>query len=156
VALFSVTEDGGFQRWDAHMPPRRGLPGDPLPAGEVFSLPYYMARAFDLFRTLVLDTTVDGRGLGPQPTSEGTSDPVGAVTYLARLGTFATAATLAEGLGVLATILGSASSSASLSLLKEAEAVCSRLRLWLEDRWLAEDQHRFLWEVADLTLASLV
>ena len=30
------------------MPPRPGLPGDPLPAGEVFSLPYYMAKAFDL------------------------------------------------------------------------------------------------------------
>src|SRR4029453_1846039 len=136
-----------FQRWDAHMPPRAGLPGDPLPAGEVFSLTYYMAKAFDLFRTLVLDTTLDGRGLGPQPTRERASDAAGAVAYLARLGTFATAATLAEGLGVLATILGAAPASASAGLLKEAEAVCSRLRLWLEDRWLADDQHRFLWEV---------
>ena len=89
VALFSVAENGGFQRWDAHMPPRPGLPGDPLPAGEVFSLPYYMAKAFDLFRTLLLDTTVDGRGLGPQPPPYGTGDLAGAIAYLARLGAFA-------------------------------------------------------------------
>ena len=156
VALFSVAEHGGFQRWDAHMPPRPGLPGDPLPAGEVFSLPYYMSKAFDLFRTLVLDTTVDGRGFGPRPAPDGSADPAGAVAYLARLGTFATAATLAEGLGLLATVLGSASASLNVNLLNAAEAICSRLRLWLEDRWLADDEHRFLWEVADLTLASLV
>ena len=156
VALFSVAEDGGFQRWDAHMPPRPGLPGDPLPAGEVFSLTYYMSKAFDLFRTLVLDTTVDGRGLGPRPARAASSDPAAAVAYLARLGRFATVAALAAGLGLLATILGSAPASLNGTLLDAAEAACGRLRLWLEDRWLADDEHRFLWEVADLTLASLV
>ena len=155
VALFSTAEHGGFQRWDAHMPPRPGLPGDPLPAGEVFSLPYYMAKAFDLFRTLLLDTTVDGRGLGPQPPPEGTGDLAGAIAYLARLGAFASVAALAEGLGVLATLLRSAPQAQEGAVLASAEAICSRLRLWLEDRWLADDEHRFLWEVADLTLATM-
>jgi uncharacterized protein with NAD-binding domain and iron-sulfur cluster len=156
VALFSVAEHGGFQRWDAHMPPRAGLPGDPLPQGAVFSLPYYMAKAFDLFRALLLDTTVDGRGLGPQPTADGAGDLADAVAYLTKLGTFASIAALAEGLGLLATLLGSAAAPLNSGLLASAEAACARLRLWLEDRWLASDDHRFMWEVADLTLASMV
>jgi uncharacterized protein with NAD-binding domain and iron-sulfur cluster len=154
VALFSVAENGGFQRWDAHMPPRLGLPGDPLPAGLVFSLPYYMAKAFDLFRALLLDTTVDGHGLGPP--SDLSGDLVAALGYVTRLGAFAGAAALAEGLGLLATILRTASGALETGVLDAAESLCDRLRQWLEDRWLADDPHRFLWEVADLTLATMV
>lgn len=155
IALYSVAESGGFQRWDARMPTRPGLPGDPLPSGEVFSLAYYMAKAFDLFRALLLDTKVDGRGLGSAPGDGLSIRPAAAIAYLAGLGTFATAAALAEGLGVLSTLLRTAS-TASTGLLDAAEAVCGRLRQWLEDRWLADHEHRYLWEVADLTLASMV
>lgn len=156
IALVSATEDGGYQRWDAHMPPRPGLPGDPLPTDEVFSLPYYLARSFDLFRTLVLDTAVEGQGLGPDQGSDGRVEIPDALTYLLRLGGFATAATLAEGLGLLAVVLRSAGGISDTRLLQAAETVCGRLRRWLEDRWVADDRHRFLWEVADLTLASIV
>jgi uncharacterized protein with NAD-binding domain and iron-sulfur cluster len=149
IALYSTVENGGWQRWDAHMPARAGLPGDPLPPGEVFSLTYYMSRAFDLFRTLVLDTEVDGRGVVPV-------QPAGAMAHLAGLGAFATAAALAEGLGVLATILRTATPAIGRVWTGPAEAICSRLRTWLEDRLLADADHRFLWEIADLTLASLV
>jgi len=90
IALLSAAEHGGFERWDAHLPPRPGLPGDPLDPGEVFSLRYYMAGAFDLLRALVLDTTVDGRGLADDRWAQG--DLKGLVDYLARLGRFATAA----------------------------------------------------------------
>jgi uncharacterized protein with NAD-binding domain and iron-sulfur cluster len=155
VALFSAAEAGGFQRWDAHMPSRPGLPGDPLPAGEVFSLPYYMAKAFDLFRALLLDTTVDGRGLGSQP-AEDPGDLSGALANLARLGSFTGLAALAEGLGVLATALRTASGALEARILESAEALCEQMRQWVEDRWLADDPNRFLWEVADLTLATMV
>src|ERR1041384_1729533 len=33
IALFSAAEHGGFERWNAHMPPRPGLPGDAMPPG---------------------------------------------------------------------------------------------------------------------------
>lgn len=155
VALFSVAEGGGFQRWDTHLPPRPGLPGDPLPAGEVFSLPYYMAKAFDLFRALILDTRVDGQGLGPGPLAGRSGDAKAQFAYLAELGAFATAAALAEGLAVLSVLLRDPSQGTA-RLLSGAEAVCARLRQWVEDRWLADNEHRFLWEVAELTLASLV
>jgi uncharacterized protein with NAD-binding domain and iron-sulfur cluster len=156
VALFSTAEHGGFQRWDVHMPPRPGLPGDPLPPGHDFSLPYYLSKAFDLLRALALDTTMDGRGVGPSPTAETPSDAAGAMAYLTRLGTFATAAAMAEGLGLLATLLGSTPDVLRRGVLDSVEAICSRLRQWLEDRWLADDPHRFLWEITDLTLATTV
>ncbi len=156
IALYSVAEDGGFQRWDAHMPPRPGLPGDPLPPDATFSLTNYMARAFDLFQALILDTTVDGKGLGPPLGDDGRVAPAEALAYLMRLGGFATAAALAEGLGLVAALLRTTGGISELAAVRAAEAVCARLRQWIEDRWLADDDHRFLWEVADLTLASVV
>jgi uncharacterized protein with NAD-binding domain and iron-sulfur cluster len=153
IALMSASEHGGFERWDAHMPPRPGFPGDPLPPGEVFSLRYYMAKAFDLLRALVLDTTVDGRGIADEVALRGL-DLRGLIDYLVRLGSFATAAALAEALGVVAAILRLISpADASLAAVDKA---CDRLRGWLEERWLADDERRFLWEIADLTLATLV
>ena len=153
IALFSAAESGGFERWTAHMPPRPGLPGDPRSAGEAYSLTHYMASAFDLFRTLVLDTAVDGRGFwgieeGGEAPSLGDQ-----IARLARLAAFTTAASLAESLGVLSAMVRSVSSLAP-ALADNIEAVCERARAWLEDRWVADSEHRFLWEVADLTLAA--
>ena len=152
IALLSAAEHGGFERWDAHLPPRPGLPGDPLDPGEVFSLRYYMAGAFDLLRALVLDTTVDGRGLADDRWAQG--DLKGLVDYLARLGRFATAAALGEALGVVAAILRMVSPGDGG--LTGVDRACDALRGWLEERWVADHEHRFVWEIADLTLATLV
>ena len=157
VTLYSAAEHGGFERWDAHMPPRRGMPGDPLPPGEVFSLTYYMARSFELFRALVLDTRVDDKGLIPVPTAGETGNFASQIAYVGRLAAFMTAATMAEALGVLATLLRTvADASLGRQMLPAAEAVCRGLRQWLEDGWLANDKRRYLWEVADLALATIV
>ncbi len=154
IALYSAAEAGGFERWDAHMPPRPGLPGDPLPAGEVFTVPYYMARAFDLFRALILDTQVNDRGLMDEFAEP--DDLAGRIGRIARLATFATATALSEALSLLSVTLRTISGAAPSGLVDAAEAVCERLRDWLEQRFLANDEHRFLWEVADLTLATMV
>jgi uncharacterized protein with NAD-binding domain and iron-sulfur cluster len=154
VALFSVAERGGFERWDTRMPPRAGLPGDPLPAGEVFSVTYYMGRAFDLFRTLLLDTTVEGRGHF-DPAGE-TADLSNSVREFARLGRFAGVAALAEAVGLVASVLRGVGSTPAAGLNALAEQACEGLRDWLETRWLADDRRRFMWEVADLALATMV
>ena len=154
VALFSVAERGGFERWDTHMPLRAGLPGDPLPAGEVFSVTYYMGRAFDLFRTLLLDTTVEGRGHF-DPAGE-TADFSDSVRDLARLGRFAGVAALAEAVGLVASLLRGVGPTPAAGLTALAEQACEGLRAWLETRWLADDRRRFMWEVADLALATMV
>lgn len=152
VALFSAAENGGFQRWDTHMPPRPGLPGDPLPPGEVFSVAYYMGKTVDLLRTLLLDATLDGQGHFDAPDE----DPAGSVGDLLRFGRFAGAAIVAEALGVLSALLRGTGGAPSPGLIASAEAACAGLRAWLEDRWLADDRRRFMWEVADLVLATMV
>lgn len=154
IALFSPAEGGGFERWETRLPPRPGLPGDPLPPGQVFSLPYYLSRAFDLFRAMVLDTTMDARGVF----ASGPDEAVNAASLMARLaslGAFASAAALAEGLGVMAMLLRELSAPTA-GLLDAAEAVTARLRQWLEDKLLARDERRFLWEIADLSLACVL
>lgn len=156
IALCSSSETGGFQKWTAHMPPRAGLPGDPLPPDHVFGLPYYLSRAFDLFRSLVLDTRVDGEGIlsGLDRPSEG---DIGArLSYLAKLGGFAGAAALAEALGVMSSLVKVMTPAGSEALFKAADGVLERLRGWIEEQWIADDPNRFLWEIADLALASCV
>jgi uncharacterized protein with NAD-binding domain and iron-sulfur cluster len=154
VALVSAAENGGFQHWTAHMPPRPGYPGDPLPAGQVYSLAHYVATAFDLFRTVVLDTSVDGRGLFDAPPAH--ADLPDQLARLASLAGFTTAVALAEGLGMVSALLRSVSSLPTGGVLDAVEAACAQLRRWIEDRWLADDERRFLWEIADLALASCV
>ena len=155
IALCSPREGGGFEKWTVRMPPRDGLPGDPLPPDAVFTLPYYLSRAFDLYRAMVLDTTRDGDSVltGFDRPPEG--DVAARLAYLARLGAFASAAALAEGLGVLAALLRSVTPQGAEGILQSAEGLLSQLRQWIEDRWIADDPNRFLWEVADLTLATI-
>ena len=161
IALCSTAEAGGFQRWLAHMPPRPGYPGDPLEPGAVFTLPYYMAKAFDLLRALVLDTTVDGHGLTTnfetaQVDGEAApADLAARIAAIARIGTFAGAAVFAEVLGLFSALVRSVTPATAGALLASADAMAARLRQWIEDQFLANDRHRFLWEIADLTLATV-
>ena len=157
VGLFSATEFGGWQKWAAHFPPQPGLPGDPLPPDQLFSLTSYMARAFSLFRLILLDSQVTALGVaGPGPPQDGIDEATSRMSALLRLGVFSGAAALAEALGVLATMLASAPAPLDSSVLRSVETVCNQLRRWLEDRFLVEDEHRHLWEIADLTLANIV
>ncbi|QKG72835.1 FAD-dependent oxidoreductase [Erythrobacter mangrovi] len=157
IALCSQSPEGGFTHWRAHLPPRPGLPGDPLPRDAGFSLTHYLASAFDLFRALLLDTSVNGHGVATA--SESTGDPDQLARRLAsmvKFGSFATTAGLAQMLGLLASLSRSATPDNAEAMLGGVEKVCSSLRQWLEDRWLADSENRYLWEIADLTLATIV
>ncbi|WP_240504544.1 FAD-dependent oxidoreductase [Tsuneonella mangrovi] len=155
IALCSASENGGFQKWFVRMPARAGLPGDPRPPDEPFTMAFYMARAFELFRSLILDTQVDGHNPATWFDRPPDGDIVSRLAYLARLGTFASAAALAEGLGVLAALIRSVTPETADGLLRSADGLLGQLRQWIEDRWIADDPNRFMWEVADLTLATI-
>lgn len=157
IALFSQSPDGGYSHWRAHLPPRPGLPGDPFDRSEGFSLMHYLASAFDLFRALLLDTTVNGHGVAKGSESSGDADQLSQrLAAMVKLGAFATTAGLAQMLGLLAALSRSATPDNETQLLGGVERICSSLRQWLEDKWLADSENRFLWEVADLTLATIV
>lgn len=155
IALCSASEHGGFQRWLAHMPPRPGYPGDPLEPGVVFTLPYYLSKAFDLLRALILDTSVDGRGVTTAFDAGGAGDLVARIGALAKLGAFAAASTMAEILGLFAALVRSVTPATAGTLLAAVDSVAAPLRQWIEDNWLANDPNRYLWEVADLTFATV-
>jgi len=157
VALCSAAENGGFQRWLVRMPPRPGLPGDPRPADEPFSLQHYLSTGFDMVRALLLDLHVDGHGVATDfdPVGDG-QDLARRIKTMARMGLFATAATVAEAAGLLAVMVRSVTPRTARNLLATTETVAVWLRQWIEDKLIADDRHRFLWEIADLSLASLV
>ncbi len=151
IGLFSATETGGWQRWSAHFPPRPGLPGDPLPRDELLSVQGYLSKAFDLFRAVILDTLVERTDLQAAAAGE-----AGALGGLVKLGLFSAAASLAETLGLLATAIRVTPDALGAGWLATAEKVCGDVRRWLEDHLLADDERRFIWEIADLTLATAV
>lgn len=157
IALCSQSPDGGFTNWRAHLPPRPGLPGDPLPHGSGFSLMHYMASAFDLFRALLLDTTVNGHGVATASKSESGQDVLlERLSSMLKLGAFATTAGLAQMLGTLASLSRTTTPENAEALFGGIEKACAAMRQWLEDQWLADSENRYLWEIADLTLATIV
>ncbi len=157
VALCSAAEGGGFQRWMVRMPPRAGLPGDPRAADEPFDLQYYLSTGFDMMRAVLLDMQVDGHGVVSEFDPRGAgSDLGGRLLAMVRMGLFASAATVAEAAGLLAVLVRSVTPASLGNLLVTAESAAAWMRQWIEDRWIADSKHRYLWEIADLTLASLV
>jgi uncharacterized protein with NAD-binding domain and iron-sulfur cluster len=157
VGLVSPDETGGWQRWAGHFAPRPGLPGDPLSREEIFSLRTYLSRLVDLLGTLLLDTRVERRkadgtlisNLSPR------ADGGGPRAWL-RYGAFAAAANVAEGLAALASAIGSSAMRPDGGLLDPVERICRQLRAEIETRWLADAAHRHVWEIADLTLATVL
>jgi uncharacterized protein with NAD-binding domain and iron-sulfur cluster len=118
VALCSAAEDGGFERWMVRMPPRDGLPGDPRPAGDAFTIQYYFSAGFDLLRTMLLDLYVDGHGVAAQFDPQASESDLSArITYAVKMGLFATAATVAEAAGMLAVLVRSVTPMSAGGLL---------------------------------------
>jgi uncharacterized protein with NAD-binding domain and iron-sulfur cluster len=159
VGLFSPDEHEGWQRWSAHFPPMPGLPGDPIPPGELTSLSRYLSRSLILLRTLVLDCAVGRDALLKVRTApNGKSADALALSLSALLarGAFVGGAVLAEALAVLAAALDSTPAALDSAWITLAERVCADTRRWLEERVIADDALRHVWEIVDLGLAYIV
>jgi uncharacterized protein with NAD-binding domain and iron-sulfur cluster len=156
----------GWHNWSATFPPQPGLPGDPLAAGELLSLPRYVARAIDLLRTLIL--SVDSRrrtdaeaNLDSDPFSaaETARDPrrlAAAIGNLVGGGFAATGAVIVEALALLQAGLELLPSPLSNPLTDLAEWIAHQLRRWLETSVMATPYVQHVWEMMDIVVASLV
>ncbi|HEY7901500.1 MAG TPA: FAD-dependent oxidoreductase [Caulobacteraceae bacterium] len=152
IGLFAPTDAGGWQNWAAHFPPAPGFPGDSAPPGALVSLRHYLARSLSLLRTLILDCAVGRDAAARVPaTAEGF---VAMFADLARMGVFAGATVLAEALAVLAAAIEAAPIDSAWTSL--AEQTFAGVRRWLEDRLIAQDRMRHVWEVIDLSLAYIL
>lgn len=164
IGLFSRDEHFDWQRWGGRFPSRPGLPGDPDPPGQTWSMLNYMRGALSLAQTLMLEVEVARHGgrrrrpdpvWPPDPGVLASADSFTAyVKTLLDRGVFASAIVLTEGLAMLSTALAVLPAGLDSPLLRLAETVAGGVRRWLEDNLLADDHHRHLWEVIDIVLAT--
>lgn len=174
IGVFSEHESGGWQKWSGAFQPRPGLPGDPLPKGEIYSLKTYYLQALELLKTLILEVDVSilgkdghknfasGGGTGLESHEEPSVSPLTSSKILELIKTFLqggvtfSVITMVEGIGLLATAIRMLPLSEGSLLVQLVNHLSASIRHWLESIWLAESKQRHIWEMIDLVLAVLV
>ena len=166
VGVVDFSSDGRWTPWTGVFPPTEGLPGDPLPKGQRWSVTEYMTRTVTLLRTL-FETLLTQERAGPHAaTTGGASAPGGgaattpnsvaeAISRLVRYGELATLAGLVEGVRLLELMVGSVSSYGENVIIRFLDAIATNARNVLESRLEGDPTLRRVWQVIDLTFATL-
>jgi uncharacterized protein with NAD-binding domain and iron-sulfur cluster len=150
--------DGAWLPWMAHLPPTPGLPGDPYPDGQRWSVAGYLVRAAMLLRTLLgsLDPTLPDGSPAAHPGGDASgADLVATATRLLRLGELATVAALIHGVTLVETMLRALPAVPDALLERVLDAITASARAQIEARAERDPNVRRLWIVADLTLATM-
>jgi uncharacterized protein with NAD-binding domain and iron-sulfur cluster len=142
-----------WSHWSAVFPPGDGLPGDPLPAGHRWTASTYMVRGAQLLATL-FETVRRQRGESAE-----TREPVDAsqdlLSRMLGYGELATLAGMIHGASVLGAIFESASPVAPAVLTTFVDALATSARTLIEARLGNDFTMRRVWQVIDLTIATL-
>jgi len=154
VAVTDRTADNGWVPWTRLFPPTEGLPGDAPAGAQPWTAARYMARAAQLLRALVttLDPETARSGPAQACTHAETFDLVGT---LARYGQVATLGGIVHAISLLETALGSQGENRSNVLLGTIDTIRSTARSLLEQRLEHDLTTRRIWQVLDLTLATM-
>lgn len=168
VELIGIPErsaGGDWLLWKAALPATEGLPGDALD-GKRWSVGDYMKRSLQLLRTLLQaiqggDTTT-ARDAGetvrsePNPaSSESPSSVLDAIGRLLLYGELASLTALVQAVGLLEVAIGSLSLFPENTILKFLDAIADNARGLIETRLERDTALRRVWEIIDLTLATL-
>jgi len=165
VGVADRMADGRWIAWTGVFPPTEGLPGDPLPDRQRWSVADYMMRTVTLLRTLF--ETIQGQSSAVQPATPPGAAPTGnrdggssslvldAISRLLRYGELATLAGLIEGARLLEMLVGSVSSYEQNVVLRFLDALATNARAVLEGRLEGDPGLRRVWQVMDLTFATL-
>jgi uncharacterized protein with NAD-binding domain and iron-sulfur cluster len=167
VDLIGIPEQsaaGEWLLWKATLPSTAGLPGDPVD-GKRWSVAEYMRRSLALLRALFQtlqsgDTSgkAGGAAAGPEPSTETGRSPsavLDAISRLLRYGELASLAGLIQAVGLLELSIGSLASYPENVILRFLDAIAHNARGLLEARLERDPALRRVWEVIDLTLATL-
>ena len=162
---------GEWRVWKAALPRTGGLPGDPLDAGQRWSMAAYVQRSLQLLRELLRtiqspDTPAAHAPTAPEPAAETGPQPsagagrspgpiLDAISGLLKYGELASLAGLIQAVGVLELAIGSLSTYPENVILRFVEAIAQNARDLLETRLERDPPLRRVWEVIDLTLATL-
>ena len=143
--------------WTRLFPPTEGLPGDPGQPSLRWTVADYMQRSAALLRSLI-ETLGRGDGAGAARPAAAPSDPDDALRALGRLGRagqVATLTALAETAALFETVLRSGRLESSNVILRVLDGVGTSARQLLGSLLDSDLELRRVWQVMDLTLATL-
>jgi len=160
VGVTDQLSDGQWSVFKGALPPTEGLPGDPPASTQRWSVTDYVSRSMALLRTLI-ETIQQRDGSRPEPVrqSAGDGQPTSAVlegiSRLFQYGELATLAGLVQAIGLLEIAFGSFSQYPENIILRLLDAVASSARTVLESRLEHDIGLRRVWQIIDVTLATL-
>ncbi len=167
IGLTEEREDGGWDDWTALFPPMPGLPGDPLTAGNPFSVTGYLVHTVRLLGTVVDSARrrqggdSGGEPGGPRRRSPRTPEAVlDSLSRLVRYGNLATLVGLAEAMRGLTVLFGAWSRvppgrGAEAAFARPVESVARGSLRLLHELARQDGELRRVWEIVDLLLAVL-
>jgi uncharacterized protein with NAD-binding domain and iron-sulfur cluster len=156
---------GEWRLWEATLPPTEGLPGDALD-GKRWSVADYMKRSLQLLRALLqtiqsggTTATRDAAGTVASEPNAGSNDSpssvLDAIVWLLRYGELASLTALIQAVGLLEAAIGSLSLFPENIILGFLDAIARNARGLIETRLERDTALRRVWEIIDLTLATL-
>lgn len=167
LPLVGVTDpmpDGSYETWLGALRPSAGLPGDPDASPRVWTVRDYVVRTAELLRTL-FQTMWNGSEDDPSIVAQLTDlvtraarDPAnlgGVLQRLIELGQIAGLTGLVQATATLEIALGSSNAQPRDTMLRLIDEIASRARALLEERLARDLATRRVWQVIDLTLATL-
>lgn len=161
VGVADQLADGQWSVFKGLLPPTEGLPGDPPTSGQRWSIRDYVARSVGLLRTLIetIQQTPGARvddGAGQRAQAEQPASAVlEGISQLLRYGEVATLGGLVQAVGFLEVALGSLAQYPENLILRLLDAVASSARAVLEARLEHDLGLRRVWQIIDVTLATL-
>lgn len=166
IGVLDQTRDGNWQARVSHFPPADGLPGDPISENNPFTIKAYFVRAIDMARVLLnaaqmrtanASDSFGSSGVNSQRQSSFTPDVLWEqIARLVKYGIGATLTGVIEALGILQTLLNTISNYALGPILQFVEAIASSTRNILQPMVESDDEVRWIWEITDLMLATMV
>lgn len=157
IGLADRNADGTWAAFMAQFPGGDGLPGDPLSAGNPYTVAGYLWRTAALLRTLL--QACQTRGAAPPDTADDAPLSVAAVldgvSRLLKYGVLATLAAMIEAASLLERVTGSLSRYPDSVLLALLDAIGGGARRQLEQLTERDDELRRLWEIIDIVLATM-
>lgn len=158
VPLVGVTElgaDGSWWTWKGVLPNTRGCPGD-LDDAPRWSIADYMMRSVELLlnllRTIALQDAPSHDG---STTRDRPLDVAGAIAEVLRYGAMATLTGVIQAVELLKLAIGAVAAVPEGVLLRLLDAIRTNAAALLEARLARDPAVRSVWQVIDLTLATL-
>ena len=162
IGVAEQASSGQWRVWKGILPPNDGLPGDPPDHRQRWSVTDYMLRAANLVRTLLLTIQESATAAGaapPEPAERRAGQSpnlvIDGIARLLQYGELATLAGLIQATALLEVVLGSLSLYPENIILRLLDAISSNARTALEARLEHDVALRRVWQVIDLTLATL-